>query len=251
MTELALDLEDQGGFVQKKSLKDEVFELLHRRIVAGKFASGAWLRQEDIASQLNVSQTPVREALDLLVSVGLAERVPYRGVRVPSLTQQEILDAYATRIILEPAIARLTATRINQEQLTTLTKLVERTKSLQTLDDMSNLRQLNHQFHHSIAQACGNILLIQLYDLTSNRFPDWMLYEYMFRHPELLQSSLESEYAEHKAIADAIMAGNAELAAQHVTAHISSRRKELVMFLGIPENLLDDKARQFSPFAGL
>jgi DNA-binding GntR family transcriptional regulator len=239
MTELALDLEDQGGFVQKKSLKDEVFELLHRRIVAGKFASGAWLRQEDIASQLNVSQTPVREALDLLVSVGLAERVPYRGVRVPSLTQQEILDAYATRIILEPAIARLTATRINQEQLTTLTKLVERTKSLQTLDDMSNLRQLNHQFHHSIAQACGNILLIQLYDLTSNRFPDWMLYEYMFRHPELLPVSLEKEYREHHLILDALVSRDASRAANRITEHLSGLGRELVDYLGIPIELLE------------
>ena len=65
-----------------KPLKEEIFDALHRQIIAGKYTSGDWLRQEDIASQMGVSMTPVREALDLLVAKGRAERVPYRGVRV-------------------------------------------------------------------------------------------------------------------------------------------------------------------------
>ena len=93
----------EGEFVQRRSLRDEVFQFLHRRIVAGKYAPGEWLRQEDISTQLGVSQTPVREALDLLVSTGLAERVPYRGVRVLQLTTQEIVEAYVMRLVLESA----------------------------------------------------------------------------------------------------------------------------------------------------
>ena len=68
--------------VHRKPLKEEVFEILHGRIIAGQYSAGEWLRQEEISSQLGVSMTPVREALDLLVSSGLAERVPYRGVRI-------------------------------------------------------------------------------------------------------------------------------------------------------------------------
>lgn len=56
-----------------KPLKDEIYDALHRQIIAGKYEPGDWLRQEDIASQMGVSMTPVREALDLLVSKGLAE----------------------------------------------------------------------------------------------------------------------------------------------------------------------------------
>jgi len=65
-----------------KPLKEEIYDALHRQIIAGKYGPGDWLRQEDIATLMCVSMTPVREALDLLVSTGLAERVPYRGVRV-------------------------------------------------------------------------------------------------------------------------------------------------------------------------
>ena len=59
-----------------KPLRDEIYDALHRQIIAGKYGPGDWLRQEDIANQMGVSMTPVREALDLLVAKGLAERVP-------------------------------------------------------------------------------------------------------------------------------------------------------------------------------
>ena len=68
--------------LRRKPLKDEVFDVLHQDILSGKYAAGAWLRQEEIARRLGVSMTPVREALDLLVAAGLAERVAYRGVRI-------------------------------------------------------------------------------------------------------------------------------------------------------------------------
>jgi DNA-binding GntR family transcriptional regulator len=240
-----------GNLFQRRPLKKDIFEFLHKRIIAGKYAPGEWLRQEEIASQLGVSQTPVREALDLLVSSGLAVREPYRGVRVLQLTTEEIVDSYALRLLLESSAARAAALCHPQVLLNRLMQLLDEMKPLVTLNDMSQQRQLNREFHLTVVAASGNAMLAKLYEMVANTFPDWMLYEYMFRHPELLQSSLESEYAEHKAIADAIAAGNADMAAQHVAAHISSRRKELVMFLGIPENLLDEKVWQFGPLVGL
>src|SRR5512147_1733036 len=90
--------------IQKRPLKEDVFDALHEKIVSGKYKPGEWLRQDDIATQLGVSMTPVREALDLLVAAGLAERVPYRGVRVPQPSQEEIAESYAVRLLLEKAV---------------------------------------------------------------------------------------------------------------------------------------------------
>ena len=101
----------------RRSLRDEVFDILHKRVIAGEVRPGEWLRQEDIASQLGVSMTPVREALDLLVAAGLAEREPYRGVHVVELTHEEMLDAYGLRILLEPSAARMAAENANQHQI--------------------------------------------------------------------------------------------------------------------------------------
>lgn len=229
--------------LQKKSLKDEVFEYLHRRIVAGNYAPGEWLRQEELSTLLGVSQTPVREALDRLVSVGLAERVPYRGVRVPELTQDEILEAYLLRTILESAAVRMAAENITAGQVTALFEIVAQTKGLVTLDEMSRHRQLNRAFHIAIVQASGNSLLGKLYELASNLFPDWMLYEYMFRHPELLQASLEREYQEHRAIVEALAAHDPQQAVAATLRHIQHLGQELVDYLGIPAARLQETER--------
>jgi DNA-binding GntR family transcriptional regulator len=229
---------------QRRPLKEEIFESLYKRIIAGKHAPGEWLRQEEIASRLGVSQTPVREALDLLVSSGLAERVPYRGVRVAQLSSEEIVDSYALRLLLESAAARAAALLRTQAQLDRLQAILEEMIPLVSLNDMSRQRQLNLEFHSLLVRAGGNALLVRLYEMVANKFPDWMLYEYMFRHPELLSSSLDAEYNEHRQIVDAISRGDAEEAARCVLLHITSRRRELVSFLGIPAEQLDEKARQ-------
>ena len=105
--------------------------------------------------------------------------------------------------------------------------LVEQTKSLITLEDMSQHRQLNKSFHLSIAESGGVFLLGKIYEMVSNVFPDWRLYEYMFRHPELLETSLNREYLEHKTILDAIAAHDADLAAEKAANHIQNLGKEL------------------------
>ena len=246
MMDFAMDLGEKEELL-KRSLKESVFDLLHQRIVAGKYTPGEWLRQEDISSQLGVSQTPVREALDLLVSVGLAERVPYRGVRVPEWTPQEIADAYILRLILESAAARLAASNITPERLKVLAETIEKTKGLITLDDMSTQRQLNKKFHLALAEASGNFLMSKLYEMASNLFPDWRLYEYMFRHPELLDTSLTREYDEHCAILDAVATRDPDKAALQTITHIRNLRKELIEFLGVPAELLLDKEKQIEP----
>jgi DNA-binding GntR family transcriptional regulator len=237
----------ENEFVQRRSLREEVFQFLHRRIVAGKYARGEWLRQEDISTQLGVSQTPVREALDQLVSAGLAERVPYRGVRVLQLHEAEIVDAYVMRLILESVAVRLAAQNISISQVDTMYAIVEQTRGLVTLDDLSTQRQLNNKFHMTIVTAGGNALLTGLYESVSNRFPDWMLYESMFRHPELLQSSLEREYLEHRAIADAVAAHDADRAAEKIVEHIRNLGKEFEIFLGISGDVINEKERQIAP----
>jgi DNA-binding GntR family transcriptional regulator len=228
---------ESNEILRKRSLTDEVYEYLSGKIIAGKYASGDWLRQEDISNLLGVSQTPVREALDRLVATGLAERVPYRGVRVPLLESKEIVDSFLLRLILEPSAARLAAARIEQDEVLNLSALVKKTAKLVTLEDMSALRQLNKEFHTQLVEAAGSPLLHKLYVITINAFPDWMLYEYMFRHPELLKSSLESEYLEHKAIVDALKAKDPELTEVKVAQHIKNLWHDLKASLEISDEL--------------
>ncbi len=232
--------------LQRRSLKEEIFDVLHERIIAGKASPGEWLRQDDIATQLGVSMTPVREALDLLVSVGLAERVPYRGVRVPQPSADEIAEAYAMRILLEGAGAHAAALKREQTQVDELKRILSRMKGLLSLNDMSTLRQLSRQFHQSVVAIGGNGSLDKLYEMIMNTFPDWMLYEYLFRHTDLLEQSLVDEYEEHMKLVEAIEAGDAALAEQMAISHIRSLGEDLVAYLSISQEVLESKARLLS-----
>ncbi|HKZ43933.1 MAG TPA: GntR family transcriptional regulator [Anaerolineales bacterium] len=237
-----LDLENQ--LVNRKPIKDEIFEILHQRIIAGKYQPGEWLRQEEIASQLGVSQTPVREALDLLVSAGLAEREPYKGVRVMHLSDTEIAESYGMRMFLEVTSSMIAAKRITDRELETLEKIVEKTKGLLTLNDMAAQRILNRQFHNALVAASGNSLLVKMHAIVINTFPDWMLYEYMFRHPELLEENLVREYNEHKAIYISLATHDIENARIETENHFLNLGKELTEFLGINKEFLLEKKIQ-------
>src|SRR3989304_2067233 len=148
-----------------KPLKEEIYDALHRQIIAGKYGPGDWLRQEDIASQMGVSMTPVREALDLLVSAGLAERVPHRGVRVRNMSTQDVVEAYGLRLVLEAVTTREAVNHITQEQIAGLEKILNEMTKFVELNDMPRERQLSREFHSAIAEASGNQLLIKLYAL--------------------------------------------------------------------------------------
>ena len=179
-------------------------------------------------------------------SVGLAERVPYRGARVPQPSADEIADAYSMRLLLEAAGARAAALNREQAQVEELKRILSRMKGLLSLDDISTLRQLSRQFHQAVIAIGGNSSLDKQFEMVMNSFPDWMLYEYLFRHTDLLEQSLMDEYQEHMQLVEAIELGDADLAERRAIAHIRNLGEDLVAFLGIPHEVLESKARLLS-----
>jgi DNA-binding GntR family transcriptional regulator len=235
---MAVNLEKE---LTHKPLKEEIYDALHRQIIAGKYSPGDWLRQDEIATQMGVSMTPVREALDLLVSTGLAERVPYRGVRVREMSAKDIADAYGLRLILEALTAREAALHITPEQISSLEKIMAEMKKRVKLNEMPQERQLSREFHSLIAEASGNSLLVKLYAVVANAFPDWLLYEAVFRKPELLAGSVTQTYEEHTSIMDALIKGDADKAAQKSFEHVLDSGRWLEEYLNIPAELLREK----------
>jgi DNA-binding GntR family transcriptional regulator len=150
------------------------------------------------------------------------------------------------RLLLEAAGARAAALKGSQVQVDELKRILSRMKGLLSLNDMSTLRQLSRQFHQSVVAIGGNNSLDRLYGMVMNSFPDWMLYEYLFRHTDLLESSLNNEYQEHMALVEAIESGNAALAEQQAIAHIRGLGEDLVEYLDISYEILESKARLLS-----
>ncbi|HRJ58038.1 MAG TPA: GntR family transcriptional regulator [Anaerolineales bacterium] len=227
-----------------KPLKEEIYDALHRQIIAGKYGPGDWLRQEDIASQMGVSMTPVREALDLLVAKGIAERVPYRGVRVREMSEKDVVEAYGMRLLLEAMIARETALNATPEQIAKLEAIMEEMDRHVELNEMPQERQLSREFHATIANASGNNLLIELYAIVSNAFPDWLLYEALYRQPELVSGSVAQTHDEHAAILKAFKKRDPDLAVKVSLEHVMESGRWLETYRSIPARLLREKEKQ-------
>jgi DNA-binding GntR family transcriptional regulator len=229
-----------------KPLKEEIYDSLHRQIIAGKYAPGDWLRQEEIASQMGVSMTPVREALDLLVAKGIAERVPYRGVRVREMSEKDVVEAYGMRLFLEAMIAKEAALNVTPEQINNLETIMAEMDRHVELSEMPQERQLSREFHASIADASGNNLLIQLYAIVSNAFPDWLLYEALYRKPELVSGSVAQTHDEHAAILEAFKKHDPDLAVKVSLEHVLESGRWLELYRNIPAKLLREKEKQVS-----
>jgi DNA-binding GntR family transcriptional regulator len=234
-------LNQETDLIQKRPLKEDIFDVLHEKIISGAYKPGDWLRQDDIATQLGVSMTPVREALDLLVSAGLAERVPYRGVRVREASTKDVVEAYGLRLVLEVVVAQEAARHITPDQVSSLERTIDEMKKHDSLKDMSYARQLSREFHSAIAAASRNDLLIKMYEVVANAFPDWLLYEAIFRKPEILADSMTDTHEEHVAIVDALKTGNGELAANKSIEHVMESGRWLEEYLDIPAELLREK----------
>src|SRR5512137_1825007 len=100
-----------------KQLRSRVADRLRGEVLQGRIKPGEWLRQERLAGEQGVSQTPVREALRQLVAEGLLEHVPYRGIRAIEFSIEDVEDLYASRALLEGMAARFAAVHITKGEI--------------------------------------------------------------------------------------------------------------------------------------
>jgi DNA-binding GntR family transcriptional regulator len=213
--------------VNRQSLADEIFQLLYQRIISAEYEPGDWLRQERISQELNVSHIPVREAMTRLESAGLLERIPYRGMRVPEYNQEQVLDAYAARLIFDVIMARLAAKHIGEAELARLRNLLEEIREMRSREDIARQRQLNKRLHVAIAESTHSPLLAKLYQLVSNQFPDWLVYERLIKRGTSFPSILQHELGEHQALVDAISSHDPDLAERRAVEHMHSIGREM------------------------
>lgn len=152
---------------------DDIALVIEEAIVSGELAPGTVLRQEQLSEQFNVSRTPIREALRRLAALGLVSFVPNRGVRVRTISRDELHEAFMVRAELEGLATEVAATKITPEQLEELDELERRFSSIsQELrsrepgDDRRSIMgewvRANHAFHDLIYRAADLPLVEQL-----------------------------------------------------------------------------------------
>lgn len=143
-------------------LGEAVYRVLRQALQDGAYQPGDRLREEEIARELNVSRTPVREALGKLQSKRLIEPYGAKGLAVRTLDMREVLELYTLREILEGTAARLAAQHVSASELEALDDLEE---SLEAhAEDAAEMARLNRLFHDAIVRAARNRYLERALD---------------------------------------------------------------------------------------
>jgi DNA-binding GntR family transcriptional regulator len=205
-TFLTSDASPQAG-----SRADFVYAALRNAISDGRIAGGERVREEEVARNLGVSRTPVREALQRLQQRGLLVGPP-RGLVVAQLGHAQVLELYAMREILEGSAARFAARHASTEEIGNLYQLQEQLKA--AARDATLHETLNRRFHEAIYQAAHNRYLTQTLESLLDSFA--LLRSTTFRLPHRRRNSDE----ERRRIIEAIERRDSEVAEREAREHI-------------------------------
>ena len=144
--------QDDSMMLQSDTLPMQVLNKLMDWIMDGKLKMGEKLNTEELARQLGVSRMPIREALKSLEKMGLAESIPYVGVKLVSLEQEDVLQIYLMRQLLEPLAAGEACKKITEEQIHELEEIHKEYVPIVEADeiDAKKLYLQNRKFHFAI-----------------------------------------------------------------------------------------------------
>ena len=144
--------QDDSMMLQRDTLPMQVLNKLMDWIKDGKLKMGEKLNTEELARQLGVSRMPIREALKSLEKMGLAESIPYVGVKLVSLEQEDVLQIYLMRQLLEPLAAGEACKKITEEQIHELEEIHKEYIPIVEADeiDAKKLYLQNRKFHFAI-----------------------------------------------------------------------------------------------------
>lgn len=200
-----------------RSLPDLVAEELRNRIIDGHLEPGTRLVEHLLASQLDVSRIPLREAIAQLEIEGLVHRLPRRGVVVASMTPSIVSHLFDVRTPLESLAARLAAERADQADLGQLEAVLAAAAKAATTADPSGLARANAAFHSELVRIARNPFLDSFMQPLSSQL------RWMFRITGSAHAATLG--AEHRAIYQAVREGDAARAARLTEKHIEKTRQ--------------------------
>jgi DNA-binding GntR family transcriptional regulator len=208
----------------KTSLADAAYERLLEAILTGRLASGVELSEVALAAELQVSRTPIHEALRRLGADGLVHLAGSGPARVAEFTRRDVAEIYEMRICLEQAAAERAAERMTDEQLAELREHADELTEATLRGWNAKALQFDVAFHDRIAEACGNERLRR----------EIRKYRHLVRAFCRMSGNVENlraAYAEHRTILDALTARDSEAAGRAMAAHIRARLSAVLLEL--------------------
>lgn len=215
-------MRDYSNSEDKYSLRGRVYNSLREDILNGKYKAGDNLVEMKIAAELEVSRTPVREAIRQLEFEGLVESIPNKGVTVKGITEKDIEDIYKIRAVLEELSVKWALSEITDEDVENLQEAYELMEFYTGKGDVDQIAILNTRFHEIIFNASKSTIL-------KNILRDFQFYVKLARHESLSTPGRKEEaLKEHHDILKAIKDKNVEAAVEAISIHVRNSSKNII-----------------------
>jgi len=200
--------------IDRYSLRGRVFNKIREDILAGNYKEKDELREAAISRELGVSRTPVREALRQLELEGLVSIIPNKGAYVNGITAKDIYDIYVIRSYLEGLCAKWACEHITKGQVEELEEIIYLSEFHIQREHWEQIYELDNRFHLYLYRACGSKILEHI-------LSDYHHYVERVRKNTLSsQERARTASAEHKAILEAVINKDGELAERLANEHI-------------------------------
>ena len=211
-------------FVVRPQLSDDVARYVRRRIFNGTYPAGEYLRLDQLAADVGISVTPVREALLNLRAEGLLEQHPRRGFMVLEVTARDIADVARVQAFIGGELAARAAESATPAQLAELKAIQDELESAYEHTDLDRMVRLNHEFHRSINVAADSPKLTQFMSGITRYAPESVF--------PTLPGWPEQSISDHRAVIEALDTGDAEAAraamAEHFTVGVEPLTAHLI-----------------------
>ena len=203
------------------SLADQIFEKLEDDIITGVYSRGEILTELKLVEELGVSRTPIRDALRRLEHERLIQETG-KGSMVLGITADDLIDIMDIRIRIEGLAAYYAAKNITSQQAEELKRSIELQEFYMQRQDVDQMRKMDDRFHEMMYELCGRAVIrdtLQPLHRKALRYRKKSI-------EDTVRPALSVK--EHKAIVDAIVAGDAELAEKLTTEHIVNAKESML-----------------------
>jgi DNA-binding GntR family transcriptional regulator len=208
--------------IPRAALHEQVALRLRQMLVEGRIAPGAKLNERELAEVLQVSRTPLREAIKMLAAEGLVELLPNRGAVALSLGVEDVLHTFEVMAGLEALSGELAAQRVTDSELAEIRAMHFEMLAAYTRSDLSGYYRLNAQIHAAINRAAKNPVLTVTYNQVNAR-----LQALRFRSNQDGEK-WKRAVKEHEQMIDALAAHDADAMRAVLLAHLENKRDVVI-----------------------
>jgi DNA-binding GntR family transcriptional regulator len=153
-----------------QTLREKILETIRDAILKGNMKPGERVSEPELAERFGISRTPIREAFRQLESEGYLQVIPRKGAVVASLSERDVEEFYAIKIILEGFAARMAAENLTSKDIERLESINQRLQQIAAEGDVKTFFRVHNEFHEVFIKAAGNDKLFEMITQLVMRF---------------------------------------------------------------------------------